>query len=103
MSRDGSDWDYINEHMGGHDDDGMPNFLKQSIKSCYVKENVEGSNEKTSESEDVDVESIRSYYILKNLIARIELENASLSQITDIEMKTLKYALSRLEDMEIPF
>jgi len=23
----GSDWDYINEHMGGHDADGMPNFV----------------------------------------------------------------------------
>ena len=21
------DWDYINEHMGGHDADGMPNFV----------------------------------------------------------------------------
>ena len=27
MSRDGSDWDYINEHMGGHDEDGFPNFM----------------------------------------------------------------------------
>lgn len=23
-----SDWDYINKHMGGHDEDGMPNFCK---------------------------------------------------------------------------
>jgi Leucine-rich repeat (LRR) protein len=23
----GSDWDYINEHMGGHDEDGLPNFM----------------------------------------------------------------------------
>lgn len=21
------DWDYINEHMGGHDADGLPNFM----------------------------------------------------------------------------
>jgi hypothetical protein len=21
------DWDYINEHMGGHDEDGLPNFM----------------------------------------------------------------------------
>ena len=23
------DWDYINEHMGGHDDDGLPNFMNE--------------------------------------------------------------------------
>jgi hypothetical protein len=23
------DWDYINEHMGGHDEDGMPNFMSK--------------------------------------------------------------------------
>jgi len=25
----GSDWDYINEHMGGHDEDGLPNFMNE--------------------------------------------------------------------------
>ncbi|NHN37205.1 hypothetical protein G8764_07885 [Pseudomaricurvus alcaniphilus] len=30
MSRDGSDWDYINEHMGGHDEVGLPNFMSES-------------------------------------------------------------------------
>jgi ABC-type uncharacterized transport system YnjBCD substrate-binding protein len=29
MSRDGSDCDYINEHMGGHDKDGLPNFMSE--------------------------------------------------------------------------
>lgn len=29
MARDGSDWDYINEHMGGHDEDGLPNFMNE--------------------------------------------------------------------------
>ena len=29
MSRDGSEWDYINEHMGGHDEDGLPNFMSK--------------------------------------------------------------------------
>lgn len=24
-----SDWDYINEHMGGHDEDGLPNFMSR--------------------------------------------------------------------------
>ena len=40
MSRDGSDWDYINEHMGGHDEDGLPNFMSQpgfADDSYYVK------------------------------------------------------------------
>ena len=23
------DWDYINEHMGGHDEDGLPNFMSK--------------------------------------------------------------------------
>jgi hypothetical protein len=26
----GSDYDYINEHMGGHDEDGLPNFMSDS-------------------------------------------------------------------------
>jgi len=42
MSRDGSDWDYINEHMGGHDDDGLPNFMSAqgfSDDSYSVKKN----------------------------------------------------------------
>lgn len=26
----GSDWDYINEHMGGHDEAGLPNFVSRS-------------------------------------------------------------------------
>ncbi|NLW06093.1 MAG: hypothetical protein GX029_12865 [Pseudomonadaceae bacterium] len=30
MGRDGSDWDFINSHMGGHDEDGLPNFMRQS-------------------------------------------------------------------------
>jgi len=29
MGRDGSDWDYINENMGGHDEDGLPNFMSK--------------------------------------------------------------------------
>lgn len=29
MGRDGSDWDYINEHLGGHDEDGLPNFMSE--------------------------------------------------------------------------
>jgi hypothetical protein len=29
MGIDGSDWDYINEHMGGHDEDGLPNFISE--------------------------------------------------------------------------
>lgn len=30
MARDGSDWDYINEYLGGHDDDGLPNFMNKA-------------------------------------------------------------------------
>ena len=29
MARDGSGWDYINEHLGGHDEDGLPNFMNE--------------------------------------------------------------------------
>lgn len=29
MSKDISDWRFIEEHMGGHDEDGMPNFMNQ--------------------------------------------------------------------------
>lgn len=25
----GSDWDYIQQHMGGHGEDGLPNFMKE--------------------------------------------------------------------------
>ena len=25
----GSDWQYIQDHMGGHDEDGLPNFMSE--------------------------------------------------------------------------
>lgn len=38
MARDGSDWDYINEHLGGHDVDGLPNFMNEPgfSDSCEI-------------------------------------------------------------------
>lgn len=41
MSRDGSDWDYINEHMGGHDEDGLPNFMREPGFSDCENETIE--------------------------------------------------------------
>lgn len=40
MSRDGSDWDYINEHMGGHDENGLPNFMSKPgfVDDSYYEE-----------------------------------------------------------------
>ncbi|MGB3917610.1 hypothetical protein J9253_01100 [Thiothrix litoralis] len=40
MAQDGSDWDYINEHMGGHDEDGLPNFMNTPYfgESCRNNE-----------------------------------------------------------------
>ena len=46
---------------------------------------------------DIKMEVEESYYILKNLIARIEMEKQSLSYITNIELKSLKIALSHLD------
>ena len=40
----GSDWDYINEHMGGHDEDGLPNFMSEpgfSDDSYYEKKDLD--------------------------------------------------------------
>ena len=34
----GSDWQYIQDHMGGHDEDGMPNFMRSNESKnniCY--------------------------------------------------------------------
>lgn len=49
----GSDWDYINEHMGGHDEDGLPNFMSKSgcIDDSYHKENID-ENEKRGDDKD---------------------------------------------------
>ena len=33
-----SDWDYINEHMGGHDEDGLPNFMSEENFSDEFRE-----------------------------------------------------------------
>jgi hypothetical protein len=27
----GGDWHFINDHLGGWDDDGMPNFMSKSL------------------------------------------------------------------------
>jgi len=41
-----SDWDFINDEMGGWDDDGLPNFLK------YENFQTRKNNQKNSEKED---------------------------------------------------
>jgi len=94
MSRDGSDWDYINEHMGGHDEDGLPNFVSEPSFADNVDEYIEYINNSKVE---IKIEREQSYYILENLIARIEIEQLSLSHITDIELKSLSYALNKLD------
>ena len=86
----GSDWDYINEHMGGHDEDGLPNFMSEPGFSGDEYESTGSSKE------DIGVEEVRSYYILENLIARIEIEGLSLSHITELEVESLRYALKKL-------
>ena len=45
----------------------------------------------------IEMEAEESYYILKNLIARIGMEKQSLSYITNIELKSLKNALNHLD------
>ena len=90
----GSEWDYINEHMGGHDEDGMPNFVSQpgfADDSEYIEEyTVE------NEQDEIEMNIGKSSSIIENLIVRIEIEKFSLRHITEIELKSLKFALSCL-------
>jgi len=42
MARDGSDWDYINEHMEGHDEYGLPNFISEpGFSDNYKRSSLE--------------------------------------------------------------
>jgi len=86
MSRDGSDWDYINEHLGGHDSDGIPRFLRDS--------ELTGNSSLFS-----DIDSVSAMLILENLINRMKLwfdveipigEPPELFSVTEIEIEALK-------------
>jgi len=48
------DWDYINEHLGGHDSDGMPNFMNQPgfDDDSYFDDDKYIKNEKDQAIED---------------------------------------------------
>ena len=51
-----SDYDYINEHMGGHDEDGLPNFMSEpgfSDDSYY--DNEEDSYDNKDENDNPEV------------------------------------------------
>lgn len=149
----GSDWDYINTHMGGHDSDGLPNFMgdddinnddtsinsgeyktlkewnaigravKKGEKGRYssnkkavvfneeqtlkgwnfsIKENKDCNNykeqhdlEKPAPNLDI-MHDEKAYYILENFIARIEVSGMTLGHVTNIELQSLNYALSRI-------
>ena len=99
----GSEWDYINEHMGGHDENGLPNFMNQRRFSIepdeYLEEYEDDSTEEVEMENDMamDIKRVKSYSVLENLIARIEIEKLSLSHITNIELESLKYAVSELK------
>ena len=113
-----SDYDYINEHLGGHDDDGIPNFLNE-IDPIDNKDNYDFLEEKIENDQEISQENTtnmeeKSYYILENLIARIELEGQSLKYITQSELESLRYALAQfntslptinidIDDDDIPF
>ena len=86
MSRDGSDWDYINEHLGSHDSDGIPRFLRDS--------ELTGNSSLFS-----DIDSVSAMLILENLINRMKLwfdveipigETPELFSVTEIEIEALK-------------
>lgn len=155
MSRDGSDWDYINEHMGGHGEDALPNFMNdpcfnddweqslrdkgyQTVKEWNsvgrsVKKGEKGKHlpcaritvfaesqtienrearlveEQRNDSHnnqaikpdsdkknDAVMNNKKAFYILENLISRIEIENLALSHITPIELESLKYSLGKI-------
>lgn len=103
-----SEFDYINKHMGGHDEDGLPNFMKQ-IEADYRKERM-GSHNKDpfTQDEEVlvndDIESTmnkdKTSYILENLLERIDLEVGTLT-ITKTELNALSYALEFIKREEI--
>jgi len=106
MSRDGSDWDYINEHMGGHDSDGMPNFMHR-----------EPAGRKKTNKKKITRPSI-CISIIENFITRlreweederqriVEFEESPTQQrlilpkltITDIELEALKCVHRKVSD-----
>ena len=53
-----SDYDYINEHMGGHDEDGLPNFMSEPGFSddSYNDEEDEYENYNEENSDEIEEE-----------------------------------------------
>lgn len=51
-----SDWQYIEDHMGGHDEDGLPNFMSEPGFSddSYYDEEDEYYNEVNTDNLDVE-------------------------------------------------
>jgi hypothetical protein len=59
----GSDWDYINEHMGGHDEDGLPNFMRSFGFGEKFKNDIDYFDFQST-TESVDYKSLSIKYKL---------------------------------------
>jgi len=109
IAPDGREWcdsiynrpDVNKEIWGDHDDCGSFQENKISLdgrnREGYCNES--GAVNIKQDDED-DMENEVAYYIIKNMIDRIEKEGLSLSYITDIELKSLNYILEELEFSE---
>ena len=90
----------INKEIWGKGDD-CENFQVNKISLDGPREYESYKNYDTDEyiedsKQEIEIKMDKSYYILENLITRIEIENLSLSYITNIELESLKYALGEL-------
>ena len=48
-----SDWQYIEDHMGGHDEDGLPNFMSGPGFGDYSYDDNEKDNYDTEEVNEI--------------------------------------------------
>jgi hypothetical protein len=75
------DWDYINEHMGGHDSDGLPNFMSEpGFSDDYQKHTQQIQKPKPKKNIPVDwsskaiTEAVFKYYEDDGHVLKIYIE-----------------------------
>ena len=87
------DWEDVFGEAG-HDPDFAPWEYGDENKNISINNNskIEKDIQETS-----SIEKEQAYFVLENLIARINMETIPLNSITDIELKCLQYALNQIE------
>jgi len=69
------DWQYIEDHMGGHDEDGLPNFMRHDEPNCGY--NVHQGNERGSYSDKGKLDESKGKLKSDEDINRIKIINLS--------------------------